>query len=509
MKRYRRVCGTIFLSCLITVGLVSMASAQNESELWGENGEKWTPSSRLPDFSFAGYHFGEKPLPKVPVVANVKEFGALGDGKTDDTEAFKKAILKTQNGAIIIPEGRYLLSDILWLDKPNIVLRGEGVDKTVLHFTRELEDVRPNMSNTTSGRPTSGYSWSGGFLWVKGQNKSKSISAIVSEAKRGEKVLILEEIGNVKVGQLVKVEIRDNAEKSLLSHLYSEDSGNTEKITSSVTVSMVSRVTSISGNRISLERPLRWDIRGEWKPTLKTFTPTVSEVGIEELAISFPLKPYMGHFTEKGMNAITMNGVSNCWVRNIRISNCDSGIFVGGAFNTISELLVDGERKAVRGDSGHHGVTMGNDCLLENFDFQTKFIHDITLSNRQSGNVVKNGKGRNLSFDHHKRAPYENLICNVDVGEGSQIWRCGGGHALGKNCGARGTFWCVWADKEMPMPPAKFGPNSINIVGVKINAESIKDREGKWFEAIPPELLKPADLHAAQLAKRLSENSSK
>jgi hypothetical protein len=55
----------------------------------------------------------------------------------------------------------------------------------------------------------------------------------------------------------------------------------------------------------------------------------------------------------------------------------------------------------------------------------------------------------------------------------------------------------------MAWPPASFGPDSLNIVGVRTSKPAIKDSAGKWFEAIPPEELQPADLHAAQLARRL------
>lgn len=111
---------------MIAISFSDIATAQSYSELWGKNGEKWTPDSRLPDFSFAGYHFGEDPIPKPKVVANVKDFGAKGDGKTDDTEAFKNAIEATKAGAILIPEGRYILRNILWIEKSNIVLRGKA-----------------------------------------------------------------------------------------------------------------------------------------------------------------------------------------------------------------------------------------------------------------------------------------------------------------------------------------------------------------------------------------------
>ena len=85
------------------------------------------------------------------------------------SSAFTKAIEATDMGAITIPPGRYIVSDIIWIKKPNIVLRGAGPGKTVIYCPRTLEDVRPNMGATTSGKPTSNYSWSGGFIWVKGK----------------------------------------------------------------------------------------------------------------------------------------------------------------------------------------------------------------------------------------------------------------------------------------------------------------------------------------------------
>ncbi len=507
MKSKKSACRGL-LSMLVGTFFVlnyPMADAAGYSDLWGEQGEAWSPQSRLPDFSYAGYHSGEDPLPEVEVVANVKDFGAKGDGTTDDTDAFKRAIAETQAGAILIPAGRYVLSDLLWIYKSNLVLRGEGIDQTELHFVTELEDVRPSPGATTSGRPTSNYSWSGGFLWVAGNTKMKEISAIVSEAARGEQVLTLDQASGLEVGQRVVVEMQDHAERTLLDALYSGDAGGTDMITKPVVVRMVSRVASIEGTRIVLERPLRWDLRQDWKPTLKTFEPSVSEVGIEELAITFPVKPYLGHFTERGMNAIAISNASDCWVRNVKVSNCDSGVSLGGTFCEIDGLILDGEREAFQGDTGHHGVNMGQDCLLQNFDFQVKFIHDITLSYYQAGNVIKNGQGVNLSFDHHKKAPHDNLFCNIDVGEGSQVWRCGGGQQLGKHCGARGTFWGIRSQQDLIWPREAFGPDSMNFVGVQTSAASIKERDGKWFEAIPPEELQPIDLHAAQLARRLAK----
>ena len=50
------------LVCFLSV---STLHAQQYSDLWGKDGEKWKPDSRLPDFSYAGYHCGEDPIPKI------------------------------------------------------------------------------------------------------------------------------------------------------------------------------------------------------------------------------------------------------------------------------------------------------------------------------------------------------------------------------------------------------------------------------------------------------------
>lgn len=475
------------------------------SELWGEHGEKWTPQSRLPDFSFAGYHSGEKAPPRPEPVANVRDFGAIGDGVHDDTAAFTKAIGTTREGVILIPAGRYLITDILWIKKPGLVLRGEGPDRSVLYFTRGLQEVLPNMSATTSGRPTSNYSWSGGFVWIKGDIRQETIAPISSENKRGDKTLTLKQEGAVSVGQRVMVEVHDDERRTLLDYLYSGDSGDVSKVRKDAKSVMVSRVHSVEGTRITLERPLRFDLRAEWTPVLKTYEPSVSECGVEDLGFEFPPTKYEGHFTEIGFNAMAVNQAADCWVRNVRIRNSDSGIFLAGMFCTADGILLESERPSGGNFTGHHGLTPGTDCLIENFDFRTQFIHDISVDNFSAGNVVKNGKGVNLSLDHHKKAPYENLFCNVDMGKGTVVWSCGGGALLGKNCGARGTFWGLKSARLIPLPSAAFGPDSMNLIGLPVDHPSLLEPAGKWIEAVDSRRLQPADLHAAQLKRRFGK----
>ena len=175
---------------LLVAGLLLGAAvgfAAEHSALWGERGEKWNPRSRLPDFSFAGYHRGEQALPNVPPGVSVKDFGAKGDGVTDDTQAFLAAIAKVERGAIEVPAGRYRITGLLEITRSGVVLRGAGPDKTVLVCPKPLNDIKPNWGATTTGQRTSNYSWSGGFITVRGSFGSKKLTDVTVAAKRGDR----------------------------------------------------------------------------------------------------------------------------------------------------------------------------------------------------------------------------------------------------------------------------------------------------------------------------------
>ncbi len=507
MDRTHRLQRLLASTCILLLGAGFASAGQNVSKLFGRSGEKWNPSARLPDFSHAGYHSGEKAIPTIKQVASVKQFGAKGDGRTDDSEAFVKAIAAVKSGAIYIPPGRYKITKIIEVAKSGVVLRGAGTDKTFLVFPKPLNDIKPNMGQTTSGRPTSNYSWGGGFIFFKGVIRSGALTTITARARRGQRTYKVASTKNLKPGQRIQISIRDDKKKSLLSHLYSADPGDTRKIRAGSTrVSLPCRVVSLGKGQMTVDRYLPLEIHPDWNPRVLQFNPTVSECGIENLCFLFPKRQYKGHFTELGFNAIQFGAVVDCWARNIRIVNADSGIYARGRFCTVEGILLEtvGCKTDRRGLFGHHGLTMGgSDNLVTRFDVRMKFVHDITVS-RTWGNVASNGRGEDLCFDHHKRAPFANLFTNLDLGSGGRMWKCGGGRSLGRNCGGGGTFWGIRAKKPQKHPGG-FGPPSINLIGVKTDKPSQTVPGGIWFEAIKPEALIPKDLHQAQLKRRLQK----
>ena len=493
----------LFLILVFCYTLVFADESAIYSELWGAAGEKWSPTSRLPDFTYAGYFRGEKAIPFVGVRLNVKDFGALGDGVHDDSDAFIEAIAELDSGAIFIPEGRYKITKILRIKKSNVVLRGAGADKSILFFPMPLNDIEPNWGATTSGRRTSNYSWAGGFVYMIGGFDSRELAEATAPAQRGDFSLHISSTEHLGVGQEIEIFQHDNSDNSLARHIYSGDPGNMGKLNGSTRVSLVTRITRIDGERITFDRPLRFDVSLQWQPLIRSFEPAVTQCGVENVGFEFPNTPYEGHFTEMGYNPIAMSGVAHCWVRNIHVKNCDSGLFISGKFCTLDCVVFESERKPdkTNNSNGHHGIILGgDDNIYSRFNYQQRFIHDITVSGC-GGNVIMDGRGDDLCFDHHKRAPYENLFTNINAGKGTRLWKCGGGRALGRQCAARGTFWNIRAVKPQKHPGG-FGPWSMNLVALTTDEKSEAALDDRWFEAIEPEKIWPRNIYEAQFLRR-------
>lgn len=78
------------LSAVATLCLTAPAFAAT-SQLWGDNGELFDPHGRLMDWSYAGYRYGEEPLPELAATTNVTDYDAVADDGGDDTAAFVDA----------------------------------------------------------------------------------------------------------------------------------------------------------------------------------------------------------------------------------------------------------------------------------------------------------------------------------------------------------------------------------------------------------------------------------
>ena len=496
------------LRLLTAVVLLAVFSLHAEvSQLWGNTGEKWTPASRLPDFSFAGYRRGEEPY-RIPASSiSVADFGAKGDGRTDDTAAFKNAIQAGAGKVIRVPAGKYLLNDILRIHASNLVLRGAGAGQTIFVFTRSLDQIDPHPTKNDGGTPTSGWSWGGGLVTIGDSLKRGISTRVTAPAGRGANRLTLEK-PVFKAGDEIMLTVNDTPEKSLLQYLYHGQTGNLSGL-NHWQCRQIFRVRAVNGNEIVLDRGLRFEVRSEWKPAVEPFRPTVTDVGIEGVTFEFPAAPYAGHFKEVGWNPVAIrSGAAHCWLKDLVVRNGDNGPFVEGAsFCTLENIRItaDPQRRGKDGNCGHHGITLeAQDCLCTNFVIATQFIHDLTVQSAM-GCVFASGQAVNLCMDHHRWASYENLFTDIDAGLGKRLFQSSGGGERGLHTAAGATFWNIRAQTRVPWPKG-FGPDAINLIGLTMSDPPILDAQGRWQEDIPPGQLQPANLYSAMLAKRLADS---
>lgn len=83
-----------------------------------------TPTNPPPKVPFLS-HDGTDLVWKVTIEVNVREFGAIGDGVTDDTAAIQAAINAAGSGLVVFPSGVFMVSSLKIRNK-GTALRGDG-----------------------------------------------------------------------------------------------------------------------------------------------------------------------------------------------------------------------------------------------------------------------------------------------------------------------------------------------------------------------------------------------
>lgn len=435
----------LFASFVVAVMLCGTATTSAAtSELWGQNGELWCPAGRLPDFSFAGYHSGEVPIPSPAVVTNVMDFGAVGNGIADDTAAFVAAIDAVSSGAILIPAGRYKITDVLYIRKSSLVLRGASVSSTTLVFTNGLSALLGPPPGTDG---LESWSWGGGLIWVEGAETTAKLADVTANAERGASVLAVSTTNGLSPGMTIRLTMTD-PDGSLGRHIHADQLSANPALVGRQLVRFPVTITAVGSNQITLERPLRLDVRTVWQPEIRFASGHLSEVGLENFTVEFPAKQYPGHFNEVGFNGIWMDGVWNSWIRNVTITNSENGFMIErSAFCTLEQVALTAgaaNRLNISGTyyTGHHGIQFrrSDDCLVRNFTVATRHYHDLTVEDA-TGCVCMKGSGVDLNFDHHTYLPYENLFTEINAGAGTRHWSSSGSAVPA--AGSRETFWNI------------------------------------------------------------------
>lgn len=250
------------------------------------------------------------------------------------------------------------------------------------------------------------------------------------------------------------------------------------------------------------------------------------EVGIENLSFIFPDLPYIDHFKERGYNMMKLSG-TNCWVRNVRGYNADSGIYLHGSYMTLTNILLDAfpgrpmtaSSVAKNLRAGHHAIDIqgGDHNLVENYEEKVKYIHSLGSENTATWNVWNRCKGPNIEIDHHNNnsGMENNLWTDIDMGKGLGSE---GQRNIDKG-GYKETFWNLRSTEILPFDSTSAGikqgipvfvnANKYIVVGWWLDwPESEKSKQYDslpWYEHIGNfDDISPKNIYIAQLKKRLN-----
>lgn len=548
MTRLRQLSGLLVLTVAIGLFGVGRGFAQE-----GGRTEGWSPEilerdpvgistteqirkPYLPDFSYAGYKWGEKPLPAYspsdPEVTtiDVTEFGAVPGDEQDDTEALREALAVAHDveGRVLVqfPAGRLILREILFVERSNIVLegRGSGEEGTELHVPRPLRSMSlqnvPERFESDRSDGTSPFSWSGGVFWVRHPDTSgqQDLARLVA-GRRGQHTLRADRAVGVQAGDVVEIEWynRGGRDGSLLQHIYCTTDGlsfgtQLHERPEKPLIEQEVTVEQVRGEVITIKEPLLHDLRKEWTPTLTT-AKFLENVGIQHLRITFSDDVrYAGHHNEPGYNGLYLTEVLHSWVRDVAVTSPDSGILTKGAKNiTITDVRIG------QGRTGHYTIHLGGGtygALVTDFDV-AEALHNPSFNTRAQGSVYSGGSILDPRLDQHKGINNQNLFDNLRTRYSSQdqqfVDNAGSWKRWRPDAGAFNTFWNLevgtWNASKTPVDiqDVEKAPNA-RLVGVHGSDRPIAWNYGPnaYVEGMnEPEIAVPS-LYEYQLEQRLN-----
>ena len=404
----------------------------------------------LPDYSYAGYHACEKPLPKVTSETykyfNVVDFGAVPNSKQSSRDAVLKAIDAAQNNTgpavVYFPPGRYLLNEKSDLGKPglvisksNIVLKGAGMAETELfftepcHFQKALLLFRDPTWSTMTERAAGSYSLFGFDL-----------AKVKTFPPRGSYALEVENAAKIKPGMVIGINGIMNFRSEGAKRYFAPHDVLPGPIAARGGINPYSyemhRVKNVTQNQVTFEEPIQYDFQNYSQATLFE-TRNIEEVGLEDLTLCGNNQElfyhHMGSRIQAGYSLLSFYDVINGWVRNVRFRNYGEALKISrGGYNTCMNLVFEGNVAHML--SGAYYGSYGN-----------LFVFNRELAADHHG-PIGNGGANTVAL---RSAFFGNMEMHGGWSRCSLMDACEGNFALLRGGGAQfyphqGEFNCYW-----------------------------------------------------------------
>lgn len=459
MKRKTTSFAVIPLLAALAAAAWSCADSHPEAQLTPTPGEEQNPpttpsepvngcglwndfaagrSELLPDFSYAGYAWGEKPLPEADYpVFNICDYGAVADDGKSDRRAFeaavKAAIDGSRNGAVVyVPAGRFELHDAsdpntpIIIDSDNIVLRGAGRDRSVLAMSAPGEALDGSLWNTPELLS---------FRYVRSRDDEQTrLTEITAPASCGSRDIEVASASGLSVGQRVLVRLAgDRRPEAVAAELapHPVDPEFSDLAAEGVKVAEYHTVMRVNGTRVTLYEPLGHEIdpRGGW--TLHAVFDR-SGCGVEDLRFEGAfIEPFSHHkdaLHDSGWRILTFLRQAHGWVRRCSFAN------VSEALSVMLSCNITVDDCSIEGNAGHSAIRSqaSTNILIRDVADRSGQYHSVGVSKTASHTVLlRCGIGASSSFESHCSQPRNTLLDQCRGGLNPD--HAGGDAALGPN----------------------------------------------------------------------------
>ncbi len=501
---------------MLVLGILTMSTnvLAQKSQLWEDYKAAQSKGevAELPDFSYAGYHHGEKTIPDVKhKIFDVTDFGAIPDDDKSDKEAICKAIkAATKNASSIIyfPKGRFLVNEDdddrlpIIVKGKNVVFRGSGagVNGTELYMKNYLPAKDPKKLWTTPYL----------FQFVGG-GKEEVIAKVTGSSDRGSFSVRVNDASNIKAGDWVVLRVKNNApdlvEKEMCGcHL---DEAWTSIINKGVYVNEYHLVENVKGKNLTFKEPLMREVDKNHEWQILSYA-HFKEVGVEDIAFVGNWHDEFVHHKndihDGGYSMLKFQRLANSWVRNCRFTDVNRAASLVLCSN-VSVLNCD-----VTGTPGHSSISSNASTrvLIGLVNDSSSQWHAPGVTSATIGTVLWRVKyNEDTSFEAHASQPRTTLFDCIE-----------GGFFIGRGGGARFNLpnhlehLVLWNYKELGEPETDFEFWSSKtwywkiippiIVGFHGAGSTFQEDQLKVIESLGTPV-EPESLYEAQLKLRLGE----
>lgn len=464
----------------------------------------------LPDFSYAGYEYGEKAIPQANYkLFNVTDFGAVPDDEKSDKLAIQRCIdaaVANGSGIVYFPKGLYRVNEAggesetpIVINGSRIVLRGET--GAVLFMKEHMTALDPSKLWTTPYL----------FQFKKKVKRSQPVN-VLDDARTGSFVLKVESTGGLAAGDWIELNLQNNEPARVAEELspFQAQPEWTEINQKGVIVKVFHQVKKVSANEIVLADPIMYPVVATNNWTLSKWEPA-TQCGVENLH-------FKGNFHDKfvhhrsaiddgGWSILQINGQANGWLKDCIFEDVNNGARIQQCANfTVLNCKMTG-------NGGHAAISSegSSRVLIAKCDDSASEWHTFGIAKPAMNTVIwRCTTVPTTCFESHASQPRNTLIDNQQGG--FVISRYGGAIGSLPNHLQNLILWNYTATNADAYPNYEFWDTKDKwlkipmpiIAGFKAENIQFNQQQLKAAEALNGRTT-PESLYEAQLELRLGK----